>query len=299
MKRTFFAAGLLLILLFSCFSASAEELSRSYGATEPIRSEQNEDDSVTKYYEFDSSAPVVDTEKLFFDGMNAEDSDTPVHFVLQSEQFSLRFSYDLLYRNTGKYADFSMQCTIGEIDEDTGLSAQLRKQLREHALYLDFPQEEHYPGIATLTVLLDRFAGQRVSLWRIVADEQGQKSLAPIADSVLLDEKGTLCLDVTESRDYLVVDASTAAAQAALLRGQVKPILISEGGLPRFAVILIIVVSAAVVGAAAAAVILLLKKRRKADETADADVEKKTLPKSRKNRRKRERGQNTTPKEKS
>ena len=297
MKRILFVGALLSMLLLFCFPAAALAEETAFGATEPQRSERGEDDAVTKYYSFTVSAPGVHTEQLFFDGMNAEDNDTPVHFVLQAENFSLRFSYELLYRNIGKYADFTMQCTLRELREDTGLSRRLCEKLGASGVYLDFPDGEHYPGIATLSVPLAHFAGQRVSLWRIVQSESGEKSLAPVADSILLDEKATLRIDVTESHDYLAVKADAARDAAALLDARVKPIVLSENVLPRYAVALII--AGAVLLLCGAAVLLVFRFRKKCRAAAllpAAEAEKKQIPKSRRNQKKRKRGQTETTK---
>ena len=297
MKRILFVGALLSMLLLLCFPAAALAEETAFGATEPQRSERGDDGAVTKYYTFASSAPGVHTEQLFFDGMNAEDSNTPVHFDLQAENFSLRFSYDLLYRNIGKYADFTMQCTLRELREDTGLSRRLCEKLGERALYLDFPDGEHYPGIATLSVPLARFVGQRVSLWRIVQNESGEKSLAPVVDSILLDEKATLRIDVTESHDYLVVESAAAHDAAALLSAAVRPIVLSEKALPRFAVILILIGAVLLLGGSAVLLVLRFRKKRRAAALLPAaEAEKKQIPKSRRNQRKRKRGQTETTK---
>ncbi len=294
MKRIHFVGALPSLLLLFRFPAAALADGTVFGQTEPQRSEQTEDGAVTKYYTFASSAPGVHTEQLFFDGMNAEDSNTPVHFDLQAENFSLRFSYDLLYRNIGKYADFTMQCTLRELCGDTGLSRRLCEKLGESGLYLDFPDGEHYPGIATLTVPLARFAGQRVSLWRIVQNESGEKSLAPAADSILLDAKGTLRIDVTESHDYLVVESAAAHDAAALLSAGVRPIVLSEKALPRFAVILINTGAVLLLGGMAVLLVLQFRKKRRAAALLPAQTKKKQIPKSRRNRKKRKRGQTET-----
>ena len=268
MKQVWVAA-VLSVALFLCVlpvHADAEKDARNYGAVEPIRSVTELDGSVTKTYRFEASAPSVDTQTLFFDGLNAESNETPVHFCLETDGLTLYFAYDLLYRNIGKYAPFTMQAALCAPEEIPGFPPGLAEKLADDAVFVNFSQQEHYPGVAQLTLQLpSMLQGERVSVFRVLYDDEQTAfaSLAPIVQDIPLSCDAQLKLTVTESQDYLVISAQSAEKYAPALRDLVQPIVLQGGGLSATAIFCIVGAGVILAGGGVVAVFFLLRRKRR------------------------------------
>ena len=256
----------------------------------------------------------MDSNQLFSQALSEEDETVDVDILIHGQGAEFYFSYDSIFRNTGRWGTFTAQITVTE-PKNGVLPKEIKDALTNtSALYLDFADGEHYPGTARVTVFLPEvFAQTRVDVYEVLTQtdgsteeeteqtkettqtDEGDKtdrddkvssdtsdvSLSPIATDLLLGDDAAFVQMLTESHDYLLVPANAGEEIDSLLAQYCRDVVISTPtspfqGVSVTALILLGILVLFLIGALILGIVLLVRGVHKKDGS-DARNKQKAL----------------------
>lgn len=283
-------------------------------ANDASTTEKSETETVCKEYMIQPESVQVDSNQLFSQTLSEEDETVDVDILIHGQGAEFYFSYDSIFRNTGRWGTFTAQATVMEAKNGV-LPNEIKDVLTNtSALYLDFADGEHYPGTARVTVFLPEvFAQTRVDVYEVLtqtdetseekteetkettqADEEDKTdtadkvssdtsdvSLSPIATDLLLGDDAAFVQMLTESHDYLLVPANAGEEIDSLLAQYCQDVVISTPtspfqGVSVTALILLGILVLFLIGALILGIVLLVRGVHKKDGS-DARNKQKAL----------------------
>ena len=283
-------------------------------ANDASTTEQSQTETVCKEYTIQPESVQVDSNQLFSQALSEEDETVDVDILIHGQGAEFYFSYDSIFRNTGRWGTFTAQITVTE-PKNGVLPKEIKDALTNtSALYLDFADGEHYPGTARVTVFLPEvFAQTRVDVYEVLTQtdgsteeeteqtkettqtDEGDKtdrddkvssdtsdvSLSPIATDLLLGDDAAFVQMLTESHDYLLVPANAGEEIDSLLAQYCRDVVISTPtspfqGVSVTALILLGILVLFLIGALILGIVLLVRGVHKKDGS-DARNKQKAL----------------------
>lgn len=283
-------------------------------ANDVSTTEQSQTETVCKEYTIQPESVQVDSNQLFSQALSEEDETVDVDILIHGQGAEFYFSYDSIFRNTGRWGTFTAQVTVTE-PKNGVLPKEIQDALTNtSALYLDFADGEHYPGTARVTVFLPEvFAQTRVDVYEVLTQtdgsteeeteqtketiqaDEGDKtdrddnlssdtsdvSLSPIATDLLLGDDAAFVQMLTESHDYLLVPANAGEEIDSLLAQYCRDVVISTPtspfqGVSVTALILLGILVLFLIGALILGIVLLVRGVHKKDGS-DARNKQKAL----------------------
>ncbi len=283
-------------------------------ANDASTTEQSQTETVCKEYTIQPESVQVDSNQLFSLALSEEDETVDVDILIHGQGAEFYFSYDSIFRNTGRWGTFTAQVTVTE-PKNGVLPKEIKDALTNtSALYLDFADGEHYPGTARVTVFLPEvFAQTRVDVYEVLTQtdgsteeeteqttettqtDEGDKtdrddkvssdtsdvSLSPIATDLLLGDDAAFVQMLTESHDYLLVPANAGEEIDSLLAQYCRDVVISTPtspfqGVSVTALILLGILVLFLIGALILGIVLLVRGVHKKDGS-DARNKQKAL----------------------
>lgn len=283
-------------------------------ANDASTTEQSQTETVCKEYTIQPESVQVDSNQLFSQALSEEDETVDVDILIHGQGAEFYFSYDSIFRNTGRWGTFTAQVTVTE-PKNGVLPKEIKDALTNtSALYLDFADGEHYPGTARVTVFLPEvFAQTRVDVYEVLTQtdgsteeeteqtkettqtDEGDKtdrddkvssdtsdvSLSPIATDLLLGDDAAFVQMLTESHDYLLVPANAGEEIDSLLAQYCRDVVISTPtspfqGVSVTALILLGILVLFLIGALILGIVLLVRGVHKKDGS-DARNKQKAL----------------------
>ncbi|MBS5733502.1 MAG: hypothetical protein KHW87_02190 [Clostridiales bacterium] len=283
-------------------------------ANDVSTTEQSQTETVCKEYTIQPESVQVDSNQLFSQALSEEDETVDVDILIHGQGAEFYFSYDSIFRNTGRWGTFTAQVTVTE-SKNGVLPKEIKDALTNtSALYLDFADGEHYPGTARVTVFLPEvFAQTRVDVYEVLTQtdgsteeetektkettqtDEGDKtdrddkvssdtsdvSLSPIATDLLLGDDAAFVQMLTESHDYLLVPANTGEGIDSLLAQYCRDVVIATPtspfqGVSVTALILLGILVLFLIGALILGIVLLVRGVHKKDGS-DARNKQKAL----------------------
>lgn len=272
-------------------------------ANDVSTTEQSQTETVCKEYTIQPESVQVDSNQLFSQALSEEDETVDVDILIHGQGAEFYFSYDSIFRNTGRWGTFTAQVTVTE-PKNGVLPKEIKDALTNtSALYLDFADGEHYPGTARVTVFLPEvFAQTRVDVYEVLTQtdgsteeeteqtketiqaDEGDKtdrddnlssdtsdvSLSPIATDLLLGDDAAFVQMLTESHDYLLVPANAGEEIDSLLAQYCRDVVISTPtspfqGVSVTALILLGILVLFLIGALILGIVLLVRGVHKKD----------------------------------
>lgn len=272
-------------------------------ANDASTTEQSQTETVCKEYTIQPESVQVDSNQLFSQALSEEDETVDVDILIHGQGAEFYFSYDSIFRNTGRWGTFTAQVTVTE-PKNGVLPKEIKDALTNtSALYLDFADGEHYPGTARVTVFLPEvFAQTRVDVYEVLTQtdgsteeeteqtkettqtDEGDKtdrdgkassdtsdvSLSPIATDLLLGDDAAFVQMLTESHDYLLVPANAGEEIDSLLAQYCRDVVISTPtspfqGVSVTALILLGILVLFLIGALILGIVLLVRGVHKKD----------------------------------
>lgn len=283
-------------------------------ANDVSTTEQSQTETVCKEYTIQPESVQVDSNQLFSQALSEEDETVDVDILIHGQGAEFYFSYDSIFRNTGRWGTFTAQVTVTE-PKNGVLPKEIKDALTNtSALYLDFADGEHYPGTARVTVFLPEvFAQTRVDVYEVLTQTDGSTeeeteqtketiqadeadktdrddnlssdtsdvSLSPIATDLLLGDDAAFVQMLTESHDYLLVPANAGEEIDSLLAQYCRDVVISTPtspfqGVSVTALILLGILVLFLIGALILGIVLLVRGVHKKDGS-DARNKQKAL----------------------
>lgn len=272
-------------------------------ANDASTTEQSQTETVCKEYTIQPESVQVDSNQLFSQALSEEDGTVDVDILIHGQGAEFYFSYDSIFRNTGRWGTFTAQVTVTE-PKNGVLPKEIKDALiNTSALYLDFADGEHYPGTARVTVFLPEvFAQTRVDVYEVLTQtdgsteeeteqtketiqaDEGDKtdrddnlssdtsdvSLSPIATDLLLGDDAAFVQMLTESHDYLLVPANAGEEIDSLLAQYCRDVVIATPtspfqGVSVTALILLGILVLFLIGALILGIVLLVRGVHKKD----------------------------------
>ncbi len=272
-------------------------------ANDASTTEQSQTETVCKEYTIQPESVQVDSNQLFSQALSEEDETVDVDILIHGQGAEFYFSYDSIFRNTGRWGTFTAQVTVTE-PKNGVLPKEIKDALiNTSALYLDFADGEHYPGTARVTVFLPEvFAQTRVDVYEVLTQtdgsteeeteqtketiqaDEGDKtdrddnlssdtsdvSLSPIATDLLLGDDAAFVQMLTESHDYLLVPANAGEEIDSLLAQYCRDVVIATPtspfqGVSVTALILLGILVLFLIGALILGIVLLVRGVHKKD----------------------------------
>lgn len=272
-------------------------------ANDVSTTEQSQTETVCKEYTIQPESVQVDSNQLFSKALSEEDETVDVDILIHGQGAEFYFSYDSIFRNTGRWGTFTAQVTVTE-PKNGVLPKEIKDALTNtSALYLDFADGEHYPGTARVTVFLPEvFAQTRVDVYEVLTQtdgsteeeteqkkettqtDEGDKtdrddkvssdtsdvSLSPIATDLLLGDNAAFVQMLTESHDYLLVPANAGEEIDSLLAQYCRDVVIATPtspfqGVSVTALILLGILVLFLIGALILGIVLLVRGVHKKD----------------------------------
>lgn len=272
-------------------------------ANDASTTEQSQTETVCKEYTIQPESVQVDSNQLFSQALSEEDETVDVDILIHGQGAEFYFSYDSIFRNTGRWGTFTAQVTVTE-PKNGVLPKEIKDALTNtSALYLDFADGEHYPGTARVTVFLPEvFAQTRVDVYEVLTQtdgsteeeteqtkettqtDEGDKtdrddkvssdtsdvSLSPIATDLLLGDDAAFVQMLTESHDYLLVPANAGEEIDSLLAQYCRDVVIATPtspfqGVSVTALILLGILVLFLIGALILGIVLLVRGVHKKD----------------------------------
>ena len=272
-------------------------------ANDASTTEQSQTETVCKEYTIQPESVQVDSNQLFSQALSEEDETVDVDILIHGQGAEFYFSYDSIFRNTGRWGTFTAQITVTE-PKNGVLPKEIKDALTNtSALYLDFADGEHYPGTARVTVFLPEvFAQTRVDVYEVLTQtdgsteeeteqtketiqaDEGDKtdrddnlssdtsdvSLSPIATDLLLGDDAAFVQMLTESHDYLLVPANAGEEIDSLLAQYCRDVVIATPtspfqGVSVTALILLGILVLFLIGALILGIVLLVRGVHKKD----------------------------------
>ena len=272
-------------------------------ANDVSTTEQSQTETVCKEYTIQPESVQVDSNQLFSQALSEEDETVDVDILIHGQGAEFYFSYDSIFRNTGRWGTFTAQVTVTE-PKNGVLPKGIKDALTNtSALYLDFADGEHYPGTARVTVFLPEvFAQTRVDVYEVLTQtdgsteeeteqtkettqaDEGDKtdrddkassdtsdvSLSPIATDLLLGDDAAFVQMLTESHDYLLVPANAGEEIDSLLAHYCRDVVIATPtspfqGVSVTALILLGILVLFLIGALILGIVLLVRGVHKKD----------------------------------
>lgn len=283
-------------------------------ANDASTTEQSQTETVCKEYTIQPESVQVDSNQLFSQALSEEDETVDVDILIHGQGAEFYFSYDSIFRNTGRWGTFTAQVTVTE-PKNGVLPKEIKDALTNtSALYLDFADGEHYPGTARVTVFLPEvFAQTRVDVYEVLTQTDGSTeeeteqteettqadeadktdtngkassdtsdvSLSPIATDLLLGDDAAFVQMLTESHDYLLVPANAGEEIDSLLAQYCRDVVIATPtspfqGVSVTALILLGILVLFLIGALILGIVLLVRGVHKKDGS-DARNKQKAL----------------------
>lgn len=283
-------------------------------ANDVSTTEQSQTETVCKEYTIQPESVQVDSNQLFSQALSEEDETVDVDILIHGQGAEFYFSYDSIFRNTGRWGTFTAQVTVTE-PKNGVLPKEIKDALTNtSALYLDFADGEHYPGTARVTVFLPEvFAQTRVDVYEVLTQTDGSTeeeteqtkettqadegdrtdrddkvssdtsdvSLSPIATDLLLGDDAAFVQMLTESHDYLLVPANAGEEIDSLLAQYCRDVVIATPtspfqGVSVTALILLGILVLFLIGALILGIVLLVRGVHKKDGS-DARNKQKAL----------------------
>lgn len=272
-------------------------------ANDVSTTEQSQTETVCKEYTIQPESVQVDSNQLFSQALSEEDETVDVDILIHGQGAEFYFSYDSIFRNTGRWGTFTAQVTVTE-PKNGVLPKEIKDALTNtSALYLDFADGEHYPGTARVTVFLPEvFAQTRVDVYEVLTQTDGSTeeeteqtkettqadeadktdtngkassdtsdvSLSPIATDLLLGDDAAFVQMLTESHDYLLVPANAGEEIDSLLAQYCRDVVIAPPtspfqGVSVTALILLGILVLFLIGALILGIVLLVRGVHKKD----------------------------------
>lgn len=272
-------------------------------ANDASTTEQSQTETVCKEYTIQPESVQVDSNQLFSLALSEEDETVDVDILIHGQGAEFYFSYDSIFRNTGRWGTFTAQVTVTE-PKNGVLPKEIKDALTNtSALYLDFADGEHYPGTARVTVFLPEvFAQTRVDVYEVLTQTDGSTeeeteqtkettqadegdrtdrddkassdtsdvSLSPIATDLLLGDDAAFVQMLTESHDYLLVPANAEEEIDSLLAQYCRDVVIATPtspfqGVSVTALILLGILVLFLIGALILGIVLLVRGVHKKD----------------------------------
>lgn len=274
-----------------------------FAANDASIMEKSETETVCKEYTIQPESVQVDSNQLFSQALSEEDETVDVDILIHGQGAEFYFSYDSIFRNTGRWGTFTAQATVMEAKNGV-LPNEIKDVLTNtSALYLDFADGEHYPGTARVTVSLPAtFAQTRVDVYEVltqtdetseekteetkettqedeedktdtadkVSSDTSDVSLSPIATDLLLGDDAAFVQMLTESHDYLLVPANAGEEIDSLLAQYCQDVVIATPtspfqGVSVTALILLGILVLFLIGALILGIVLLVRGVHKKD----------------------------------
>lgn len=275
----------------------------AFAANDASTTEQSQTETVCKEYMIQPESVQVDSNQLFSQALSEEDETVDVDILIHGQGAEFYFSYDSIFRNTGRWGTFTAQATVTE-PKNGVLPKEIKDALTNtSALYLDFADGEHYPGTARVTVSLPAtFAQTRVDVYEVltqtdetseekteetkettqedeedktdtadkVSSDTSDVSLSPIATDLLLGDDAAFVQMLTESHDYLLVPANAGEEIDSVLAQYCQDVVISTPtspfqGVSVTALILLGILVLFLIGALILGIVLLVRGVHKKD----------------------------------
>lgn len=237
-------------------------------------------ETAVENFSYTSETDTVSAEEVFYDVLSEKVTDIQI----TGRGAAFYFAYDNLFRNMGKWLDFSPHVLIKPIGE-YGVSEKVAETLGNvQACVLDFADGDRYPGLAVVTVDVgESFAGKHVDVYRYVPEEAGDR-LEPVLRKYRVGENGTIELSLTAAKDYLVLESTGAAALGSRMDSLMPGVLLSDGESGSNAGLIALVVICAVLVAGTFALIMILQARRRSFGEERVRTARKAGAENRKNR---------------
>ncbi len=237
-------------------------------------------ETAVESFSYESETDTVSAEKVFYDVLSEKVTDIQI----TGRGASFYFAYDNLFRNMGKWLDFSPHVvtkTIGEY----GVSEKVAEALGNiQACVLDFSDGDRYPGLAVVTVDVgESFAGKHVDVYRYIQEEAGDR-LEPVLRQYRVGENGTIELSLTAAKDYIILESTGASALGSRVDSLTPGAMLSDGESGSNAGVIAVVVICAVLVAGTFALIIILQARRRSFGEERVRTARKPDAENRKNR---------------
>lgn len=216
-------------------------------------------DEAVEYFTFEAETDTVSAEEVFYNVL----SDRVTDIQITGHGATFYFAYDSLFRNMGKWVDFSPHVGIKTLGE-YGASEKIKEAIGNvQACVLDFTDGDRYPGLAEVSVEAgEAYAGKLVDIYHYVSEEDGDR-LEPVVRQYRVNENGVISLTISSAKDYLVLESSGAAARGSHI-DNLMPGLLPPGEGDSSAGLIAVVVICAVLVTGTAALVLILQARRRA-----------------------------------